>query len=442
LGEERDDDSLRLAGIAEKAIFYSVSRIDPEASKMHSEAALELARRLGDRSTEARSLWSLLLLNSWSAKDEALAYGEEGLLIARELVEDPTVTNEDLEILALLLLDLSVPLVALGRVDESISKTLEAKDLFERIGNLPMVTTAAQRLGMAYKAVGRFQESEKFYQQATEIDISIGNSGGLIGISLGLMDVYPQTGNIQRFFDMLEQLKPVLGVGRQVPEEIAKFYPLVIYFYMGAFDRALAMADDVIEFNRKRMLVWSDSFLVALIRIYLGVNDNEMAKKLLARIGTDLDEENYLSPMSSQLPQVKAELALSDNDWQGALRIAEDYIEKANEKGMLSFLPEKLMLKSEILNTAGEEEAAYSALREAYTLSDDQNTRMFLWEICARLAAMEVEIGNLAEAERYYEQARSAVDFITAHAGQDDLRDAFLSKPLVQTVMSKTTELE
>jgi len=442
LGKARDDDSLRLAGITEQAILYSVSRTDPEASQMHSEAALDLARRLGDRSTEARSLWSLLLANAWSAKEEALAYGEEGLLIARELVEAPAVTNEELEILALLLLDLSVPLVGLGRVEESIRKTLEAKELFEQIGNLPMVTTAAQRLGMAYKAVGRFQESEKVYQQATEIDISIGNSGGLIGSSLGLMDVYPQTGNIQRFLDILEQLKPILGAGRQVPEEVAKFFPLVIYFYMGAYDRVLEMADAVIEFNRTRTLIWSDSFLVVLVRTYVGMNDYEMGKKLLARIGGDIDAENYLSPMSAHLPQVKAELALIDGDRQGALRIVEDYIGKAREKGMLSFLPEKLMLKSEILITTGEKEAGYEALREAYAFSHEQNTRMFLWQICARLAAREVDDGNHTEAEKYYEQARSAVDFIAAHAGQDDLRDAFLAKPLVQTVISNTTEFE
>ena len=442
LGEVREDDALRLAGIAEQAVLYSVSRTDPGASQRHSEAALQLARQLGDRRTEARSLWSLLLANSWSASEEALAYGEDGLLIARELVKDPAAANEELEILALLLLDFSVPLLALGRVDESIDKTLEAKELFERIGNLPMVTTAAQRLGLAYKALGRFQEAEEVYKQAAETDVSIGNSGGLIGSSLGLMDIYPQIGNIQRFFDVLEQLKPVLGVGRQVPEEIAKFYPLVVYSYMGAFDRALSLADDVIEFNRKRMLIWSDSFLVALIRSYLGVNDYEMGKKLLAKIGADLNSENYLTPMSAHLPQAKAELALVDGDWQAALRIVDEYIEKAREKGMLSFLPEKLILKSEILSTAGEKEAGYESLREAYALSLEQNARMFLWEICARLAAIEEEIGNPSEAERYYEQARSAVDFITTHAGQDDLREAFLAKPLVKTVLSKSKELE
>ena len=442
LGEARDNDSLRLAGITEQAILYSVSRTDPEASKLHSEAALGLARQLGDRSTEARSLWSLLLANAWSAKEEALAYGEEGLLIARELVEDADVTNEELEILALLLLDLSVPLVGLGQVEESIRKTLEAKELFEQIGNLPMVTTAAQRLGMAYKAVGRFQESEKVYQQATEIDISIGNSGGLIGSSLGLMDIYPQTGNIQRFLVILEQLKPILGAGRQVPEEVAKFFPLVIYFYMGAYDRVLELADDVIEFNRTRTMIWADSFLVVLIRTYVGMNDYELGKKLLARIGADIDGENYLSPMAAHLPQVKAELALSDGDWQGALDMVENYIGKAREKGMLSFLTEKLMLKSEILIAAGEKDSGYDVLREAYALSHDQNTRMFLWELCAQLAAREIDVGNHTEAENFYKQARSAVDFIVDHAGQDDLRDAFLTKPLVQTVISKTNEFE
>ena len=82
---------------------------------------------------------------------KALEYGESGLVIARELASSPQASYEDLEQLALILLDLTLPLVAIGQVKSAREHAIEAQQLFEKLGNLPMASTAGQRLGIAYK---------------------------------------------------------------------------------------------------------------------------------------------------------------------------------------------------------------------------------------------------------------------------------------------------
>jgi class 3 adenylate cyclase len=89
LGQTRGDDALRLAGMSALAILYITGSFDAENSRLYAEKAIALARKLGDRFTEARGLWSRLLALTYFDGRRALEYGEQGLAIARELVAGP-----------------------------------------------------------------------------------------------------------------------------------------------------------------------------------------------------------------------------------------------------------------------------------------------------------------------------------------------------------------
>ena len=178
-----------------------MSRLDSENARARSEEALALARKLGDRRTEARSLWSLLLTSTWFDPPQALEYGESGLVIARELAAQPDASNDDLELLALILLDLSFPLINAGKIKLARERTVEAKGLFEELGNMPMVSTATQRIGAIYKVEGRYDQAIETYNQSIAMDRSMGNEGGLIGGHIGLLELYPQIGDFANFFE-------------------------------------------------------------------------------------------------------------------------------------------------------------------------------------------------------------------------------------------------
>lgn len=436
LGEAREDDSLRLAGIAAQGTAYITGKSDMENSRMRSEEALTLARQLGERGTEARSLWSLLLALSWVDSRQALDYGESGLAIARELASRPQASNEDLELLALILLDFSIPLIGTGQIKLARERTTEAQQLFENIGNLPMASTAAQRLGVAYKAEGRLEQAEAAFDQSITIDKSIGNEGGLIGSSLGLLDLYPLVGDYASFLAILDEVTPILAREGRIPEVVYELYRIVAYFHLGALDQVRQLADPVLHFMESGMVIWPDLFLSYLARTHIRAGELETGRELLEKIGTDVDMENFLIPLVPLIPQAKAELALAAGEWKEALAHVDEFLKKTRPKGMLIYIPDKLLLKGRILCRADCPEEAYAVLKEAHSLATEQKARSALWQICFHLAEMETERGNLAEAQALNEQARAAIDFIAEHAGRDDLRASFLAIPQVQTILS------
>ncbi|MDX1435235.1 MAG: AAA family ATPase, partial [Anaerolineales bacterium] len=438
LGEARRDDALRLAGIASQGLEYNVGQGDIEKARQRSEEALALARELGDRWTEARSLWTLMLALSWIDPSQAQEYGEAGLVIARELVERPEASHEDLELLALILLDLSVPMVGSGQIELARERSAEAQEMFEELGNLPMAATAIQRLGVSYRAEGKFEQAMEKYSQASAIDQSIGNDGGMIGNSLGLLDIYHRVGDYANFFTMVEETIPILAREGRIPVVVFELYRIVAYFHLGAVEQVRQLYDSLLQFVDGRGPIWPDMFLCFAARTYLRAGEVDTARQLLTKIGPDAQVENYLVPLASVYPQARAELALADGDWEEALAYIDEFLEKAHQKGVLAYVPDKLLLKGKILSAAGSPDEAYAVLQEAHALAAEQKARPVLWQICYHLAELEMERGNPAKAQVLKEETRGSIDYIAEHAGGPELRRSFLALPEVQTIVSDT----
>jgi predicted ATPase len=437
LGDAREDDELRLAGISAQGIAYYVGRTDIENAKAFSLSALDLARKLGDRETEARSLWSLML-SSWADPQLALEYGESGLVIARELASQPQASNEDLELVALILVDFSFPLIATGKIDLALKRTAEAQEIFEKIGNLPMVTTAIQRLGIAFRAEGKLEQAEAAFCRSIVKDQEIGNQGGVINTYSMLLDLYPLMGDFDRFFSVQEAAKPIAAREERFPEGLFDLYDVVAYYYLGAWDHIRDLEGPIIEFLERGVPNMPHIFLPWVAIAWIRADEIETGQALLERIGPGAVIENVLNPAAQNIIQAEAELALAAGDFEQALNHVQPFIDKANKNGMLGFLPQKLLLKGQILHQLDRREEAHAVLKEAYSLAMEQQARSVLWQICFNLAEMEAERGNLAEAQALKDQARVAIDFITEHVGRDDLRVSFLAIPEVTIILSDT----
>jgi tetratricopeptide (TPR) repeat protein len=378
----------------------------------------------------------LLLALTWLDSHQALDYGQSGLAIARELASHPQASNEDLELLALILLDLTIPLVGTGQIKLARENAAEAQKLFEKIGNLPMASTAAQRLGITYKTEGRLEQAEAAFEQSITIDKSIGNEGGLVGSSMGLMDLYPLIGDYASLLGMLEEVKPIVVREGRIPVAVYELYYLVAYFHIGALDQVWKLEDSVLQFMESGTAVWPEIFLCYLARAYIRAGEVDTGREMLTKIETEIDMDNFLLPLVLILPQARAELALAAGEWEQALAQVDEFLIKVRQKGMLGYLPEPLLLKGRILVQADSPEEGYAVLKEAHSLATEQQARSALWRICFHLAEMETERGNLAEAQDLKVQARAAIDYIAEHSGRDDLRAAFLARSNVQTILS------
>ncbi len=436
LGDTRGDDALRLAGIAAQGTAYYIGTSDWESARQRSEEALVLAQHLGDKAVEARSLWNLLLALTWIDPLKALEYGEKGLNLARELASLPEAPDEDLELLALILLDMTMPQISVGSVESALEGATEAQKIFEEMGNLPMISTAGQRIGLAYQAKGMLAEALANYERSQAIDESIGNEGGLIGSIISLLDLLPQLGDFTRLFDALEALRPLVAREGRFPEELATLYAVAAYYHLGAMDRIRELVDPLLAFADTGIQIWPNLCLSYAAVALIQAGDLAVGGDLLEKSEAGAPMENYLLRAAPNVIHGKAELARATGDLERALNLVETFLEKAREKGVIGFLPSKLYLMGEILLETGQEEMAYTALREAHTLAAGQQARTQLWKICARLADLEEKRGDTASAQSLREEARTAIDFIAERAGGDEMRASFLSIAGVQKVLA------
>jgi len=439
LGETRGDASLRLAGITAQALEFWFGHSEYEIARKRAEEALALARQLGDRYTEARSLWILVLSYTWDDSTQSLDYGERGLTIVRELVSEQP-SHENFELLALLLVDLTLPLAATGQVKMARDFAMEAKQIFERLGNLPMVSTAGQRLGIAYKIEGQFDLSEKITDHAMAIDRSLGNGGGVIGGGLGLLDLYLDTGDFVKFFALLDEIIPLVVREGRLPVAIFELYRVAVYAHLGGFEQTQRMLPSLLQFLETERGLWSAIFMGYVVSALIRAGYLEIAEEMLGKIYVGIDTASYLISLTMQLPQIRAEMALATGELDKALAIVDTFLDGIRQTEVLRGLPEKLLLKGRILRKTDRPEEAYDILKEAHALATAQNARPSLWQICFHLAAMEEERGNLTQAQILKKQARTVIDYIADHAGRADLRNSFLALPQVQNILSDTGE--
>ena len=93
------------------------------------------------------------------------------------------------------------------------------------------------------------------------------------------------------------------------------------------------------------------------------------------------------------------------------------------------------MLRGKALVSLGDETLAQKALSEARDIAEENNFRRLLWQILALLAEVKDREGDAAAADELRAQARRTVDYVAAHAGDDELRAAFLARPEVARLL-------
>jgi hypothetical protein len=138
-----------VALLARAAICTTVNFArDPVVGRTLLNQARNIALALGDRAAEAKILWNLLILSAYTGgdPDERLTYGDEALALARKL-ELP-------EQLAFTLHDIFYAYAGTGQWVRARAMLYEARDLWQRLGNLPMLSEAYTRLHWTYLVTG------------------------------------------------------------------------------------------------------------------------------------------------------------------------------------------------------------------------------------------------------------------------------------------------
>ena len=429
LSRQLEDPSMALASLIARVTIQAVPSAvhDPEQALSLGSRALTLSRELGDRTAEAKILWSLSLANYFTNQlVQAIDYGERSLALARELGlrEQTAQTLNDLG---------GLIYVHSGRVRQAIDALEEASRLWDELGNRPMLADSLSGSATAHVYAGEYDRAIALSDRAFQISDSIKNLWGQSYSRIEIVEVLRQRGEYGRAIEMGEEC---IRLGEQAGFIVSQMYArtslALIYADLGALGQALELTEEA------RRVVETHELTIGSALI-LGTRARlQIASGLLSEAASTIEEAKgnpyHDSWIVFRLPVHIADLELAGRygDFDRAIRVADELIRRLRQYGMRSYLPEVLYLEGKALLGLGREGAARDRLLEARSEAQALGTRRTLWRVLDALGRIE---RDPAMAEQLRREAQEIVAYIVEHIDQDGLRASFLRLPQVRSVL-------
>lgn len=395
----------------------------PQAEAL-CEQALVIASALEDREAESRLNWILLIIYSYGHDaQKSIEYGERSLAIARAI--------NHRERLAFTLNDISRSYYNVGATDKADRALIEARALWEELGNLPMLSDNLISFAEAKLLAGEFDEGLAFAQRGYDISRKINNSWGQ-GFALAIQsNGYWYRGEVEACLECIQKMTEL------DPKRIPPFVRMStatllmeIYVEMGASDRAELAIEPL-----KHALTPAGDFLDGFFELgqaYIASARGdqasaqqrlEIAKQKLKRSGPDTSAALYIDT-------VEYNLALAAGQYAEFIAATTAHLQALSEiRPTDSFSPLLRYWRGMALLHNQQQAEASTELTAALTLSERYGMRHTLWRLHAALA----EISSEGRAE-HLRQAREVIHYIADHT-PEDLRAAYLKMPEIQKIM-------
>ena len=416
------NEPLRLASLTAQCIVRSTQNplYDLEEAKATGEEALALAQSLGDRATEAKVFWGLMLVEHRGAgdNDKALDYGRRSLIIAREL---------DLkEQMAYTLTNLANVFIGRGEMKAAREASQRARALWLELDNTPMLADSYTVGQWLHFLDGDFEGVLVAAEEGLGVSVSIDNVWnhyyalqwrGTAQLMLGLIS--------QAIDSLTEAIRLIEEAG--IPEIGPGSYSALAAAYLvaGAYDRAEPIADESYAALESVVHIYRPTVIAAYVLVKVTLGKMAEAQEAIA-VGKRTIGEEYL-PDYSELYTAEAHLQLALGQAERAQESMALLAESIREAGIVAYLPEILLLQGRALLALGRPVEAQEALHEARGVGTTSKARIYLWQILDALASAETQLGNAVEAERLREESQTIVDFIAEHIEDEELRASFLT---------------
>ena len=449
------DAGLELAALMALATVYAAPTDLYSAAQAQPlmDRALALAHQLSDLQAEARLLWSLQLLHSYSGEtQQALYYGEQAQALARRL--------GDRQQLAFALNDMMDAYMSAGRIDKAQASLEEASALWQELDNLPMLADSLNGRALIHMVKGEFDTSLELTARSQQISRSISNlwnqSYSLMFSSL----VYIERGE---YGEALERMQRSLELARQAgfffPQALSPAYTGWVYGLLGKPEQGLEIARQGTHAGQNMPVAYPWTLAIqATLEIQTGAV--ETARRTLetmqqARQG---QQTHQMIQQSATLALAQAEFALIQaapqnlQDCRAILEILQPLSERMRQEGARLYQPDSLLLQARALiamgqaesgqtalptpeTTAGPLEQARACLDEAQQIAEALNARRSLWPVLAAQADLAEQAGEPGRAAALRQQAAEIIHFIAGHAPAD-LRSSFLAAPAVSQLLA------
>ncbi len=425
------DPRAELDGRMARAGIYAGSsdRHDAVLAERLGSEALALARALGDPAAEARALWILVILYSFSGRPEdAAALGEQSLAIAREhgLREQEAFT----------LTDIYRVYATLGRYEEAAVSLARAQELWRERANPPMLADTLSTSVFNDGLRGNYEQAIASAREAQRISKEIGNLWGQTYSRMWVGRVYLERGEVSTAVATWQQSIELSGPsGFPGPLVFARTDQAMFHADIGQLALGTSLAEQALAAADRHFPKYRGIPCLALAWVNGLKGHWEAADRSLAESARALvDHDQAAGILTARFPVVAAELALKRGDFAEAMRQADEQ-RRLREVGIRAPLPYLLLIRGLALLRQGDIHGARQALEGARAESEAIGSRWALWRVLHAGARAAEHDGDKRAAERWSAEGRAVASYIADHMGDESLREAFLSIPEVRELL-------
>jgi tetratricopeptide (TPR) repeat protein len=436
VGQQRADNALVLAALTAQSVLLALPTVthDPEKGRRLAGIALGLARDAGDKAAEARVLWSLLLISRYTGHpNEAVAYGEESIISARQL--------DSHEQLAFILHDLAGVYWMVGNAPKAAEAYAEACGLWRDLGNLPMLANTLGNDAQQSLAAGELGRALQLSDEALSIGRSTNNSSGVSFAQTLRGFVFMHRGEVSQG---LQALREAVEAGEAGNNAYSMTGTRAEHGWAlactGAIEDGLGLARLAVDEAARHFQSARDWTAAILARIYLMSGDLPSAQAALPQSDFELTDEHLAEAAmfgGVAVGMAAGELALAQGRTDLARRSVDRLITHLQRLGARLYLADALRLQGKLLLAEGRVEAAHQALLDAREAAVASGSRFVAWSILDALADLEAAHGDAGKCDGLRREVSETVAFLAQNIDDPGQRAAFLVSPRVRDVLAK-----
>lgn len=424
----------RLRARIQQALLYCTGSpvADVERGVEIAQRTLQEARDLGMAEAEARALWILLLVRQLSIVDldEAIEAGERAVALARE-AEAPLLQG-------MIANDLGSAYGFRGRVRQSQEFLAEAKQLMERLDNLPMLANVIANQMIVRAMAGKLHEALTLSDEGFEISERIGNLWGQACSLLYIDLVYAELGDYRKALDAGAQcLQLGKASGFMVPSVISNATQAWIRGHLGLYEEGLAYTASAPATLAGPLAMAAGQLFGVRALLHLERGDLEAAQRALEEGDkfTPLKEERLLHPSTLFINLARARLQLDEGEFERVPDLTLPTLHEMDSFNYRLLGPDYCLLTGEAYLASGNLEAARDSLANGLALAEEMDSQRTLWQLEAAQAATCEAAGDGDSAEEHRRRARSIVRRMADNLAPVGLDEGFLQQPHVQELM-------
>ncbi|NOT04185.1 MAG: AAA family ATPase [Anaerolineales bacterium] len=426
---EHGDRPTEMKALMAKATIYSIfSQLHNSAlSEQMLVAALEISREIGDRITQAKLNWNLMITYLFSKRlEQSLQHGQAALALARD--------SSDREQLAFVLNDLCRLYTCRGEFEKAHASIREARELWKSLDHQVMLADSFGSEAETYFNAGEYEPSLECSQQALEICEKINNQWGQSYDRMLMAFCCFENGQLGRGIQLAERSCQLADEAGLIASSISLRSELAwVYAYCDAIEKGYPLIEQASQIADAKQPAWRSFPQAAKARMHLLADDVQSAEQI---VGNTL-----LQPTSIPYARytifvclANIELAMAKNDFDKALSLADELLDEVTPLTRVD-VPEVLHWKGNALLGLGRFGEALQALTQACSLAKQTDSNLHLWVILTDLAQVQLELGNQKEAEDSLAEGRKIARQVAESLLEVGLTESFLNQPRVKKLM-------